>query len=62
MTGIVIVLLIMQVICVFAICVHEEHLDVAEKTLWQSVNRIGNECDSLRARVWKLEHKEGEKE
>ena len=62
MTGIVIVLLIMQVICVFAICVHEEHLDVAEKNLWSAVNRIGTECDSLRERVWKLEKKEGERE
>lgn len=62
MTGIVIVLLIMQVICVFVIYVQAEHTKSVEKTLWHSVNRIGNECDSLRARVWKLKHKEGAQE
>lgn len=62
MTGIVIVLLIMQCICVFVIYVQAEHAESVERTLWQSVNRIDNECDSLRAMVWKLEHKEGEKE
>ena len=62
MTGCIIVLLIMQCICVFVIHVQAEQAESVEKTLWHSVNRIGNECDSLRARVWKLEHKDGEKE
>ena len=62
MTGVVIVLVIMQCICIFAIYAQAERIESAEKTLWQSVNRIGKECDILRARVWKLEQKKGAQE
>ena len=38
-----------------------DRLEPSERTLWGSVNRIGDECDSLRARIWDFEHKkEGE--
>ena len=63
MIRIVIVLAIMQCVCVFAIYVQAERIYSIEKSLWQQVHRIGNECDMLRARVWKLEHKDdGEQE
>ena len=69
MTGIVIVLLIMQAICAFAIYTQADRIEKeeymrrsAEKSLWGAVNRIGDECDRLRARIAKLEQKEGEQE
>ena len=37
-----------------------ENLEHSEHTLWESVNRLGDNDDELRARVWKLEHKDGE--
>lgn len=38
-----------------------DFLESSERALWGAVNRIGDENDSLRARIWDLEHKkEGE--
>lgn len=58
----IIALLIMQTVCVMAMIGMTERIDVIEKSLWYQVRRLGAECDTLRARVWKLEKKEGEKE
>ena len=38
-----------------------ENLESSVHALWGSVNRLGDNDDELRARVWKLEHKDGEK-
>ena len=38
-----------------------ENLESSVYALWGSVNRLGDNDDELRARVWKLEHKDGEK-
>ena len=37
-----------------------EKLESSHHALWGSINRLGDNDDELRARVWKLEHKEGE--
>lgn len=37
-----------------------ENLESSVHALCGSVNRLGYNDDELRARVWKLEHKEGE--
>ena len=37
-----------------------EDLEYSIHTLWGSLNRLGDNDDELRARVWKLEHKDGE--
>ena len=37
-----------------------ENLESSNHALWGSVNRLGDNDDELRGRVWKLEHKEGE--
>ena len=36
-----------------------ENLESSNHALWGSVNRLGD--DELRARIWKLEHKGGER-
>ena len=38
-----------------------EKVDANIRTLWQSVNRIGDECDSMRGRIYSLEKKLEEK-
>lgn len=53
---IVIVLLVMHVI---AIRERVDVLESSEHALWGSVNRLGDNDDELRGRIWKLEHKDG---
>lgn len=38
-----------------------KNLESSVHALWGSVNRLGNNDDELRARVWKLEHKDDAK-
>lgn len=38
-----------------------KNLESSVHTLWGSVNRLGDDSDELRARVWKLEHKDDAK-
>ena len=38
-----------------------ENLESSVHALWGSVNRIGDDNDELRARVWKLEYKDDAK-
>ena len=35
------------------------NLESSVHVLWGSVNRLGDNDDELRGRVWKLEHKDG---
>lgn len=37
-----------------------EKLESSHNALWGSINRLGDNDDELRGRVWKLEHKDGE--
>lgn len=54
---IVVVLLLMYVM---EIRERVDMLESSEHALWGSVNRLGDNDDELRGRVWKLEHKDGE--
>lgn len=36
---------------------HFERLECSDRTQWGSINRLGEDIDELRARIWKLEHK-----
>lgn len=38
-----------------------KNLESSDHAMWGSVNRIGDDNDELRARVWKLEHKDDAK-
>lgn len=38
-----------------------KNLESSVHTLWGSVNRLGDNNDELRARAWKLEHKDDAK-
>lgn len=58
----IIALFIMQTVCVIAMVGMIERIDVTDKSLWYQVRRLGNECDTLRARIWKLEQKDNSKE
>ena len=39
-----------------------ENLEHSVHTMWCSMNRLGDNDDELRGRVWKLEHKDDEQD
>lgn len=65
MTVIEIVMTAMLFACIgsiFGLRERISRLESSERTLWQAVNRIGDESDQLRMRIWDIEHKRRENE
>lgn len=58
----IIALFIMQTFCVIAMVGMIERIESLEKSLWNEVRRLGDACDTLRARIWKLEQQDKTKE
>ena len=58
-TGAFLIVIVLLVLSLLEAKERLNNLESSVHTLWGSVNRLGDNDDELRGRVWKLEHEDG---